>query len=96
VLATPVTWVEPRRDDVVAARERARTALSARLDRAADSVTHLAAQVRALSPAATLERGYAVVQREDGAVVRSPDDVRAGERLRLRVASGDLHATVAG
>jgi exodeoxyribonuclease VII large subunit len=93
VLASPTTMVDQRRDEVLAVRSRARTALGSRLDRAADSVTHLAAQVRALSPAATLERGYAVVQREDGAVVRSPDEVAAGERLRLRVARGDLHAT---
>ena len=94
VLATPATIVEHRRDEVLAARDRARTALSGRLDRAADSVVHLAAQVRALSPAATLERGYAVVQRADGAVVRSPEDVEAGDHLRVRVAGGELGATV--
>jgi exodeoxyribonuclease VII large subunit len=96
VLAAPATMLDQRHDEVVAACARARTALSARLDRAADSVTHLAAQVRALSPAATLERGYAVVQRDDGAVVRSPDDVRPGDHLRLRVAQGDVSATVDG
>ncbi|KQX69424.1 exodeoxyribonuclease VII large subunit [Angustibacter sp. Root456] len=96
VLAAPTTMVDQRREEVLAACSRARTAVSARLDRAADSVVHLAAQVRALSPAATLERGYAVVQRDDGAVVRSPDDVRAGEHLRLRVAQGEVRATVDG
>ncbi|MGN6611889.1 MAG: exodeoxyribonuclease VII large subunit [Angustibacter sp.] len=96
VLAAPTSMLDQRHDEVVAACARARTALSARLDRAADSVTHLAAQVRALSPAATLERGYAVVQREDGGVVRSPDDVAAGDHLRVRVAHGDVRATVDG
>ena len=48
----------------------------------------------ALSPAATLERGYAVVQRlaADGAtpvVVRGPDEVVPGDALRLRLARGD-------
>ena len=37
-----------------------------------------AAQVVALSPAATLDRGYAVLQRADGAVVRDPDEVAGG------------------
>jgi exodeoxyribonuclease VII large subunit len=50
--------------------------------------------VRALSPAATLERGYAVVQRADGVVVRTPGDVAAGDRLRVRLADGELAATV--
>ena len=52
------------------------------------------ARVTSLSPAATLERGYAVVQRADGAVVRHPDDVTTGDALRLRLAEGELDATV--
>ncbi len=35
-------------------------------------LTGLAASVRALSPAAVLERGYAVLQTDEGQVVRSP------------------------
>ena len=48
----------------------------------------------ALSPAATLQRGYAIVQRPDGAVVRAPADVSAADRLRIRLAGGELTATV--
>jgi exodeoxyribonuclease VII large subunit len=47
-----------------------------------------------LSPAATLERGYAVVQRADGAVVRSPAQVEIRDRLRVRLAEGELGAIV--
>jgi exodeoxyribonuclease VII large subunit len=50
--------------------------------------------VAALSPAATLQRGYAVVQRADGAVVRAPSDVDSGDALRLRLAGGELTAAV--
>ena len=53
---------------------------------------HLGAQVRALSPAATLDRGYAVVQLQDGRVLLDPDDVEDGEPLRLRLARGELAA----
>jgi len=53
-------------------------------------VDHLLARVQALSPQATLDRGYAVVSRTDGAVVRSPDDA-LGE-LRVRVAAGAFTA----
>ena len=52
--------------------------------------------MRALSPAATLERGYAVVQRADGDVVRDPAEVTGGDRLRVRVARGELAAQVLG
>ena len=47
-----------------------------------------------LEHAVTLERGYAVVQRADGAVVRDPAEVAAGDRLRVRVAAGELAADV--
>ena len=95
-LATPLTLVESRERDVRAARDGARRALAARLERETATVGHLGAQVRALSPAATLDRGYAVVQRSDGAVVRSPADVSAGETLRVRLARGEIAARVRG
>jgi exodeoxyribonuclease VII large subunit len=41
-----------------------------------------------------LDRGYAVVQKADGAVVRSPADVSAGEALRVRLARGEIAARV--
>jgi exodeoxyribonuclease VII large subunit len=54
-----------------------------------------------LGPAATLARGYAVVQRvpDDGVdgplpVLRSIDEVGPGDRLRIRVADGAVAATV--
>ena len=90
VLADPHTVVDVRAREVDLAVHRARQSLATALDRAADQVQHLRIQVRALSPAATLERGYAVVQRSDRVVVRSPDDVATGERLRVRVAGGEL------
>ena len=46
----------------------------------------------ALSPAATLARGYAVVQLEDGSVVRDEADVALDALLRVRVATGELPA----
>ncbi|MFI2753448.1 exodeoxyribonuclease VII large subunit [Cellulomonas sp. P22] len=95
VLARPETLVDVREHDVHRARDTARRALDLLLSRAAGQTERLAAQVRALSPAATLERGYAVVQRGDGAVVRDPAEVRDGDPLRVRVALGELHATVA-
>jgi exodeoxyribonuclease VII large subunit len=94
VIAEPYLLLDARADQVGAHRERARRCLSARLDRGDDDLAHLRTQVRALSPAATLDRGYAVVQRADGGVVRSPQDVAAGDRLRLRVAGGDISAEV--
>ena len=94
VLASPEVMLTDRTDRVAALRDRGRRALDVRLVRASGEVGRLEAQVRALSPASTLERGYAVVQRPDGHVVRSPDDVAAGDRVRVRLARGELGATV--
>jgi exodeoxyribonuclease VII large subunit len=73
-------------------RQRARTLLVGRLDAAANDVRHLAARVRALSPAATLERGYAIVTAPDGSIVRDADAVPLGADLLVRVAHGRLRA----
>ena len=68
------------------------------LDRRAVDLEHVRARLTALGPAATLARGYAIVQRvTDDAVLpvlRSVDEVAAGDRLRVRVADGAVAATV--
>ncbi|WP_344248476.1 exodeoxyribonuclease VII large subunit [Isoptericola hypogeus] len=93
-LATPQSMVDAREREVGQHVRHARHLLDAALLRASGEVGRLAAQVRALSPASTLERGYAVVQRGDGHVVRSPGDVAVGDALRLRLAVGALDAEV--
>jgi exodeoxyribonuclease VII large subunit len=53
------------------------------------------AALAALGPQATLDRGYAIVRRRsDGAIVRGPGQAPAGERLAVRVAQGEIAATV--
>ncbi|MFJ7956601.1 exodeoxyribonuclease VII large subunit [Streptomyces sp. NPDC096319] len=90
VMEHPQRMVEVREDEVAALLARSRRVLGHLLDRADSELSHTRARVRALSPAATLERGYAVLQRSDGAVVRSPEEVAEGEELRARVAEGEL------
>jgi exodeoxyribonuclease VII large subunit len=94
VLARPQVMVDERAAETAALRERAGRYLRHRLDAAAEELQHLLARVRALSPAATLRRGYAIVQRPDGQVVRDPAEVAAGDMLRIRLAGGDLAASV--
>ena len=64
--------------------------------RAYDEVAHIAARVRTLSPQATLDRGYAVVQKSSGAIVTDPGTLTAGEEIRLRLAKGVAVATATG
>ncbi|MFE7411542.1 exodeoxyribonuclease VII large subunit [Streptomyces laurentii] len=90
VMEHPQRMVEVRADEVDALLARSRRTLGHLLDRADSELSHTRARVRALSPAATLERGYAVLQRADGAVVRDPAEVADGEELRARVAAGEF------
>ncbi|WP_374232899.1 exodeoxyribonuclease VII large subunit [Cellulomonas sp. ACRRI] len=94
VLARPHTIVDTREAEVLRARDHARRSLEHALAGAVTSTRALAAQVRALSPAATLDRGYAVVQTSDGRVVREATEVAAKDSLRIRVSRGELMATV--
>jgi exodeoxyribonuclease VII large subunit len=51
------------------------------------------ARLGALSPLATLERGYAIVHRGED-LVRSPEQVSTGDAIAVRVADGTFGATV--
>ncbi|MFF8804055.1 exodeoxyribonuclease VII large subunit [Streptomyces omiyaensis] len=90
VMERPERMVEVREDELDALLARSRRVLGHLLDRADSELAHTRARVRALSPAATLERGYAVLQRTDGAVVRAAEEVAEGEELRARVADGEF------
>jgi exodeoxyribonuclease VII large subunit len=93
VLADPTRLVSDRRTAVRELLDRGTRCFRSRLEHAGNDLEHTRARVLALSPQATLDRGYAVVQRADGGVVRDPDDVALGERLRIRVAGGAFEAT---
>ncbi|WP_343902413.1 exodeoxyribonuclease VII large subunit [Arthrobacter rhombi] len=94
VLSHPEGMVQVRSEDLERLRERSHRSIDTLLRRGHDAVAHLRAQVRALSPQQTLDRGYAVVQTADGAVVRSPTDAPTDTGLAIRLARGKLTAVV--
>jgi exodeoxyribonuclease VII large subunit len=96
VFAAPYRMLNDREGELELLLDRSRRTLQHRLDRAAAELGHTLARVVALSPAATLRRGYAVLQRADGAVVRDPAQLASGEQLRARVAEGEFGVTVEG
>lgn len=90
VLAVPEQMIDSRAEELVrwSARgsELADRAVSDRLTR----LQEVSAQLRALSPKATLERGYAIAQLDQGDVVRDPAQAPPGTRIRLSLAGGAL------
>ncbi|MFW6042476.1 MAG: exodeoxyribonuclease VII large subunit [Chloroflexota bacterium] len=65
-----------------------------RLERAQNRTALAAARLRTVSPLATLSRGYAIVRREDGAIVRLTGQVGRGDTLRIQVSDGKFTVTV--
>lgn len=96
VLRDPTVLVERRAEDVAGLISRARTTFGHRLERSADDIAHTRARVRSMSPAATLDRGYAVVQLADGQVAVDADRIAEGEQLAVRLARGRLHVVRVG
>jgi len=101
VLADPLKMVTTRADDVHRARSAIRRDITRLITAETDRVGHLSARLATLGPAATLARGYAVVQTvsaagQPTAVLRSIQDAPAGTKLRVRVADGAIAATSEG
>lgn len=94
VMRDPRTILDVRSDEVTELRERARRHLSHRLDRAADDIGHQRARAQSLSPLATLQRGYAVVQDDAGRVVTTVGSIAAEQKLSIRVVDGRINTQV--
>jgi exodeoxyribonuclease VII large subunit len=94
VLAYPDRLVEPHVLEVTRHREalwRATGRIVTGLRTALDGTT---ANLRALSPRSTLDRGYAVVRAAAGSIVRHASTLTPGEAISLRFAVGSAEAEV--
>ncbi|HWF28521.1 MAG TPA: exodeoxyribonuclease VII large subunit [Mycobacterium sp.] len=104
VLAEPRTALTARAEEIHRARSAVRRDITRLITAETDRVGHLAARLATLGPAATLARGYAVVQTvpegeapsEPMQVLRSVHDAPAGTRLRVRISDGAVTAVSEG
>ena len=94
VLRDPSVMITSRLEIIMSLRDRAIRSFSSRLAIAQEELLQVTARVRALSPQATLDRGYAVVQLADGSIARDSAALKDGEKLRIRLAKGETSATV--
>ena len=92
-LASPTREIDRQQEIILGLSDRARRAISGGLNRAGDDLAHIRARLISLSPAATLRRGYAIVQHADSSVVMSADEVAEGEVLSVRFAGSQLPVT---
>ena len=94
VMKDPSVMVTSRRDEIKAWRDRSIRSFASLLEIEKKELKGVRDHLRSLSPQSTMDRGYAVVQLEDGTIVRDAAKAKAGTRLRIRVAKGETSATV--
>jgi exodeoxyribonuclease VII large subunit len=92
--ADPRSWITTRRTLLDSAAASLRRLPALRLEREAVRLVNARDRLRVLGPGATLERGYAIVQDDAGAVVREAGAVTVGQRVGVRLATGRLGARV--
>ncbi len=73
---------------------RLETAAGRRMEDASASLSAIGARLGALNPLAVLGRGYAVARRNDGTIIKSTEQVRIGEDVKVTLAKGTLTALV--
>lgn len=93
VLRDPMTLVTMRRDEVRILRSDSKRALTALLKEARSEIKEIKAEITALSPLATLKRGYAVVQKR-GKLITNAKDVSPTDQLAVTLAKGEIAVEV--
>jgi exodeoxyribonuclease VII large subunit len=96
VMKDPHLLITTRADIIAGLRDRSNRSFAHQLKLAKEELKQIKARVRALSPQATLDRGYSVVQLADGHIVTDPKKLMQGDLLRLRLAKGETQATATG
>lgn len=100
VLAEPFRTLDRHHDEVERLRDAARRDVLRALDSADTATRHHRERLSTLGPAATLARGYAVVQRilpgSDPHVIAAVADSPPGAQLRIRVGDGAISAASLG
>ncbi len=89
-LLSPSQQVAQLRQNTQQLRQRTDSALAQRFAIERARLTGLSGRLAVLGPEATLARGYAIVRRADGRVLRSTADSAPGDALRVRVNDGEF------
>ncbi len=93
-LCSPTGYLERRRKDLCALRDRLGSAQMRLIDRKKQGYIGLTAKLDAMSPLKVLTRGYAMAQTNDGMVVRSVQQITVGDNISLSLADGSVSAAV--
>jgi len=96
VLKSPLASFESRKKALELLEKRLISAQSGNVARVRQRFVGQVSKLDAMSPLKVLTRGYAMVAKEDGTIVRSVSDVKPREPIAVRVSDGTIVATVIG
>lgn len=93
IFMNPYAFLDEKEQELERALDELRAEIGLSVERE-QAIHETRTQVlRSLSPQSTLDRGYAVVRDGEGHVLTDPKKVKAGTKLKVRLAGGELEAT---
>jgi len=91
---TPTHQIQRLQHQMNYHQQQLSTAISAQITRKQTLLANAAATLDALSPLATLKRGYAIATTKDHHVVRIADEMKPGDELVVKVMQGSIYCEV--
>ena len=93
-LQSPTGYLEQRRKSLELLQNRLVSAETRTVERKNRQFIELTSKLDAMSPLKVLTRGYALVRREDGTVLKSVRQIEPGDRIKVSLSDGSLTAVV--
>jgi exodeoxyribonuclease VII large subunit len=95
-LQSPVSYLNQKRKNLELLQNRMGAAQSNILHRRKQQFVGLTAKLDAMSPLKVLTRGYSMAQTEEGAVLRSVQQIETGDPITITLSDGRVSASVTG
>ena len=92
VLQSPQAYFDERKQQILSLEERLNRALSVSVERKQRILQFQSGKLSSLNPLAILDRGFSVALKEDGTILRTPDDVNTGDIFTLKMSKGEMKA----
>jgi exodeoxyribonuclease VII large subunit len=94
ILANPYGFIDEKTGELERAVDELRGEIVLQLDRAEAKLEADRGVLRSLSPQGVLDRGYSVIRDEAGHVLNDASKIKAKQKLKIRLAKGEIDATV--
>ena len=93
IMSNPYVFLDEKQQDLERALDELRSEIERNLERESAEHSIRENMLRSLSPQSTLDRGYSVVRDTNGHVIADAGKVKAGTKLNIRLAKGEIEAT---